>query len=103
MNGSSDSFAPCRFGAGVSSCSGAVAALPFDLDRAGGSLGTLGGVAEELRPRAGLLLGAGTTTTASGGSADLDPALSFFSAFPTDVEATRFGVGCSGTTSAAID
>ena len=62
LNGSSGAFAPCRFGAGVSAgcCAAAdddddaVAALPFDLDRAGGSAGTAGGVAEELRPRAGL-------------------------------------------------
>ena len=31
----------------------------------------------------------------------MEPARSFFSAFPTDVEAARFDVGCSGTTSAA--
>ena len=101
MNGSSGAFAPCCFGAGVSAgcCAAAddddnaVAALPFDLDRAGGSAGTAGGVAEELRPRAGLLMGAGATTTASGCSGGLDPARSFFSAFPTDVEAARFGMG----------
>ncbi len=82
MNGSSGAFAPCRFGAGVSAgaADDVVAALSFDLDRAGGSVGTAGGVAEELRPRAGLLLGAGATTTASGCSGGLDPALSFFSA-----------------------
>ena len=78
LNASSGAFA-CRFGAGVSAgCSaaaadaaadaGGVAALSFDLDRAGGSAGAVGGVAEELRPRAGLL-GAGATTTASEGSA----------------------------------
>ncbi len=108
MNGSSGSFTSCRFGAGVSSCSGAAfdddafdddvatAALsPFDLDRAGGSAGTAGGVAEELRPRSGLLvLGVGATITAScGSSGGLDPSRSFFSTLLTGVEAGRFGVG----------
>ena len=94
MNGSSGAFAN-RFGAGVSAgCSAAaddVAFWSFDLDRAGESLGAAAGVAEELRPRA-VLLGAGATTTASV-SGGLDPALSFFSAFPTDVVGARFGVG----------
>ncbi len=101
MNGSIV-FSDFVCGAGVdASGAGAVfdddaasaALTSFDLDRAGGSSGTAGGVAEELRPRAGLLLGAGATTTASGGSADLEPARSFFSALLTDVEAGRFGVG----------
>ena len=101
MYGSSGSFAS-RFGAGVSAgCSAAAAddvvALSFDLDRAVGLVGTAGGVAEELRPLA-VLLGAGATTTASG-SGGLDPALSFFSAFPTDVVGARFGVGSA----AALD
>ena len=103
MNGSSGAFAN-RFGAGVSAgCSAAAAddvvVLSFDLDRAGESLGAAAGVAEELRPRA-VLLGAGATTTASV-SGGLDPALSFFSAFPTDVVGARFGVG-SGP-AAALD
>ena len=67
MNGSSGAFAS-RFGAGVSAgCSAAAAdgvvALSFDLDRAGGSAGTAGGVAEELRP----LVGLGATMTSMGG------------------------------------
>ena len=68
LNGSSGSFAPCRFGAGVSSCSGAVfdddavALSSLDLDRDFDDSGTVGGVAEELRPRVGLL-GAGATIT----------------------------------------
>ena len=95
LNGSSGAFAS-RFGAGVSAgCSAAAAddvvALSFDLDRADWSVEPAGGVAEELRPLA-VLLGAGATTTASG-SGGLDPALSSFSAFPTDVVGARFGVG----------
>jgi hypothetical protein len=72
-----------------------VVALSFDLDRAVGLVGTAGGVAEELRPLA-VLLGAGATTTASG-SGGLDPALSSFSAFPTDVESGRFVIGPAPT------
>ena len=99
MYGSSGSFAN-RFGTGVSAgCSAAAAddvvALSFDLDRADGLVGTAGGVAEELRPLA-VLLGAGATTTASG-SGGLDPALSSFSAFPTDVESGRFVIGPAPT------
>ena len=101
LYGSSGSFAS-RFGTGVSAgCSAAadaaagVVALSFDLDRAGCSAGTAGGVAEELRPLA-VLLGAGATTTASG-SGGLDPALSSFSAFPTDVESGRFVIGPAPT------
>ena len=83
---------PVAFGAGVSAgC--CVGALSFDLDRAGGSAGTAGGVAEELRPLA-VLLGAGATTTASG-SGGLDPVLSFFSALPTDVVGGA-SVSCGG-------
>ena len=52
----------------MSSCSGAVfdddavALSSLDLDRDFDDSGTVGGVAEELRPRVGLL-GAGATTT----------------------------------------
>jgi hypothetical protein len=101
LNGSSGSFFNC-FGTGVSAgCSAAadaaagVVALSFDLDRAGWSVEPAGGVAEELRPLA-VLLGAGATTTASG-SGGLDPALSSFSAFPTDVESGRFVIGPAPT------
>jgi hypothetical protein len=106
LNGSAgafDAFAVDTSGAGAAfdDDDSAAAFGAVDLDRAGGSSGTPGGVREELRPGLGLLLGAGATTTASGGSAGLEPVRSFFSAFPTDVEAGRFGAGCSGTTSAA--
>ena len=99
LNGSSGALA-CRFGVGVSAgCSAAAAddvvALSFDLDRAVGLVGTAGGVAEELRPLA-VLLGAGAATTASG-SGGLDPALSSFSAFPTDVVGARFVMGPAPT------
>ena len=80
-----------NFGAGVSAgcCAAAAAAgaalsFDLDLDRAGGSAGTAGGVAEELRPRVDLLLGAGATTTASEGSA-------------LDVEGGRFVMGPAPT------
>ena len=102
LYGSSGSFAN-RFGTGVSAgCSAAAAddvvALSFDLDRAGWSVEPVAGVAEELRPLVVLavLLGAGATTTASD-SGGLDPALSSFSAFPTDVVGARFVMGPAPT------
>ena len=58
-----------NFTSGVSAgCSAAAADLAPDFDRAGGSAGAACGVAEVLRPRAGLLA-AGATTTSSVGSA----------------------------------
>ena len=103
LNGASAAFAPCRFDADLSagSCAAAdvVPALSFDLDRAGGSAGTAGGVAEELRPRMGLLLGAGATTTASGCSGGLDPALSRFGVGPEPT----FDVGAGVGPAAALD
>ena len=79
--------------------------LPFDLDR-GGCESSIrcptplkelcGGLGVELRPLVGLAV-----MTSRGGSTDFEAARSFFAGFPTDVEDTRFDVGCVGVTSAA--
>ena len=60
------------------------------------------GLGVELRPLVGLSVDAGfATITSSGLPAELEAARSFFAGFPTDVEDTRFDVGCVGVTSAA--
>ena len=79
--------------------------FPVDLDRGGSESANrclaplkelCGGLGVELRPLVGLAV-----MTSRGGSTDFEAARSFFAGFPTDVEDTRFDVGCVGVTSAA--